>query len=257
LDHRVDRSVACATAGLALLEHVVAGAPSLRAVADELGDLARATGAHRVVVAVDDPRLGRQVFCSGRRPLGDEGTGLWGPERVEIEPADRPRDPAAVATGERLLLGAVRTTLRLVAEGADGEHRSPAMPFDQSLRIAVARARRTGWSSTLVLAEPIEPDVDARCGRAALVPEMLRAGESATLLDSGELGLLLDQTASGAVPGVLARVARAAGLGDLAFGLAVCPVETHDVDEMMALARERLADARNRARVHRGSEPAE
>src|ERR1700694_3841530 len=76
--------------------------PALRAVGAALAVLADGLGVEKVIVAVDDARLGRQVFCSGRKPLGEQGTGLRGPQGAWTQP---PRALDDVATS--LLVRAV------------------------------------------------------------------------------------------------------------------------------------------------------
>ena len=61
-----------------LIADLADASPALGAVGDALAVLADGLGVEKVIVAIDDGQLGRQVFCSGRLPLGDQGVGLRG-----------------------------------------------------------------------------------------------------------------------------------------------------------------------------------
>ncbi len=252
-DRRVDRGAVCARAGLELLGRVAGGTLPLRAIGEELDALARSLMADRVIVAVDDPQLGRQVFCSARRPLGDERTGLWGPEVVVTEP---PLELVSADAG--ILIGAVRCALGVAMRAEQIRRKATKEAFETALDVAVARARRSGWCCMLVLFDPVDRLAGEPDSRLDALRREVRAGEHVALVDGTTFGVLLDNTPSDRVPAVLARLTRVTDLGRLVFGVAGSPGEAASVDELMVLARERLEDARTRAfGIHRSSDPQE
>ena len=96
---------ALVAASTELLEGLNTAESPLSVVSASLAGLATTLGVTQVMVAIDDSEYGRQVFCSGRTPLGDGGELLWGPPRVRTDP------PRAIddALG-RLIVAAVTTT---------------------------------------------------------------------------------------------------------------------------------------------------
>ena len=85
-------SSAVANASIELLERLNASESPLSIVSSALLSLATTLGVDRAIVAIDDPHYGRQVFCSGRRLLGDDGDMLWGTPRMRtVAAAPDPR----------------------------------------------------------------------------------------------------------------------------------------------------------------------
>src|SRR3984885_14018196 len=103
--HSEHATTAMVTASADLLERLNAAESPLSIVSASLEQLATSLGVERAMVAIDDPEIGRQVFTSGRRMLGDNGDLLWGPPSVRTEPPI-PIDPAL----SRLIIAAVATT---------------------------------------------------------------------------------------------------------------------------------------------------
>jgi hypothetical protein len=255
-----------------LLGDLADAVPALRAVGDALAALAGGLGVHKVIVAVDDATLGRQVFCSGRVPLGDDGIGLRGPAGAWTQP---PSELDADAT--RLLVlavgvGVVRATTRgstgaaatggISATPAGEAHADATMSstratgLDQPVEAAVARtngltdlvteatarAVRHGWGFTLVL-------VRGDAGLAGALRPRLRAADTLITVSDHELALLLPETAGDRVPYVLARLAQASGAPPFSYGLACCPADGRDPAVLCRTASERLEEAWRAAAV--------
>jgi hypothetical protein len=225
-----------------LLGDLADAVPALRAVGDALAVLADGLGVDKVIVAVDDAALGRQVFCSGRAPLGEEGVGLGGPEGAWTQP---PRELDADAA--RLLLLAVRvgvvraTTRARSSETQDLEPRAvgavaPSSALTDAVTEAAARAVRHGWGFTLVL-------IRGDAGLADTLRPRLRAADTLVTAPTGELALLLPETAGDRVPYVLARLATASGAPPFSYGLACCPADGDDPAGLCRTAAERLEAA--------------
>jgi hypothetical protein len=233
-----------------LLGDLADAVPALRAVGDALASLADGLGVDKVIVAVDDPALGRQVFCSGRVPLGDDGVGLRGAAGAWTEP---PSDLDADAT--RLLMravcvGVVRAITRSMTRASTTLTTDLARSADTALvpatRLidvvteAAARAVRHGWGFTLVL---VHGDV----GVADALRPRLRAADSLVTVSGAELALVLPETAGDRVPFVLARLAQASGAPPFSYGLACCPADGRDPAHLCRTAAERLQAAREAA----------
>jgi hypothetical protein len=208
---------------------------ALDSVASSLDHLARDLGVGLVAAAIDDDCLGRQVFSSGRRNLGDLESLCFGAPRVEAEPG------VCFAPGEeRLLLAAIGLAL---------EHaRRPRSPRGttalDAMRLAAARGRRSGWSSTVVVAVVLERSAAVVVDAIEALHANVRAGEALSVLDDGRIVWVLDGTPSEHVPAALARLVQHVALGRLVFGVAICPSDGTDADELLTLAQSRLDEAR-------------
>jgi hypothetical protein len=237
-----------------LLGDLADAVPALRAVGDALAALADGLHVEKVIVAVDDATLGRQVFCSGRVPLGDDGVGLRGPAGAWTLP---PSELDADAT--RLLVRAVgvgvtRSTTRgsTGAAATGGISATPAGAADavvtraagltDLVTEAAARAVRHGWGFTLVL-------VRGDAGLADALRQRLRAADTLITVTGHELALLLPETAGDRVPYVLARLAQASTAPPFSYGLACCPADGRDPAVLCRTAAERLEEAWRAATV--------
>jgi hypothetical protein len=229
-----------------LLGDLADAVPALRAVGDALAQLADGLGVEKVIVAIDDAALGRQVFCSGRAPLGDDGVGLGGAAGAWTQPPSA-LDPDAT----RLLLravgvGVVRSITRTRAAATTDLARVPATapaPTHNLIDVvteATARAVRHGWGFTLVL-------LRGEAGLAEALRPRLRVADTLMNITGGELALLLPETAGDRVPFVLARLAEAGGAPPFSYGLACCPADGRDASLLCRTAAERLDAARNAA----------
>jgi hypothetical protein len=254
-----------------LLGDLADGVAPLRAVGDALTRLADGLGVEKVVVAVDDPSLGRQVFCSGRRPLGDDGTGLAGPPGAWSEPPHPLDDPATLLLVRAIGVGVGRATRRhappaipppppppAIAPAASPatepapapEVAPPSEPATEpepagevsivesagladAVVGATARAVRHGWGFTLVLARGGSGLTDGLRAR-------LRAADTLVAVSDHELALLLPETAGDRVPRILARLAEGGGVPSFSYGLACCPADGADPGALCRTAAERL-----------------
>jgi hypothetical protein len=201
-------------------------------VSTSLATLATTLGVHQVMVAIDDVEYGRQVFCSGRTPLGDSGELLWGPPRVRTDP------PRAIddALG-RLIVAAVTTTF----ERARSSQQAVARPDDLivGLGAATQRSARYGWGFTLVLVRMDDGDDRNR----ARVEAHLRGGDSLIELGPRDLALIMPAAPGDEVPTILARVGRSGTVSTFCYGLAACPGDAREPGALLALAAARLRDA--------------
>lgn len=230
-----------------LLEVACAEESPFDAISTSLASLAAALGVHRVVVAIDDPRCGRQVFSSDPRPLGPWPVGLTGPPRLLTDlPLRIPR------RAEAALLASVQAafTRSRQPQAPVGTTPSALTPVDQLARpvyAAVARARRYGWGFTLVCIA-LGPSDDGAGSPTRISPvdlgAALRTGDSVIDLGPGRVGLLLEGTHDEEIPPILARLARNAELPPFSFGLVHCPGDGLDAQALIDTALGRLVDAR-------------
>jgi hypothetical protein len=216
----------------------------LRAVGDALATLAAGLGVEKVIVAIDDARLGRQVFCSGRVPLGDDGLGLRGPQGAWTLPP-RPLDDVATAVLIRAVgVGVVRSTTR--TPGANREidriASDPTDPITDAVATAAARALRHGWGFTLVL-------LRGAPGLADVLRARMRGADLLVVGTGSEIAMLLPQTAGDRVPAVLARLAAAEGAPRFSYGLACCPADGTNPRQLVGTAFERLEEAAHATEV--------
>jgi hypothetical protein len=233
-----------------LLGDLADAVPALRAVGDALALLADGLGVEKVIVAIDDPQLGRQVFCSGRAPLGEDAIGLWGPTGAWTEPPSQLDDTATMLLVRAVGVGVVRSSATLPArpvrsgtvavEAAPGAELTRSTALVDAITAAAARAVRHGWGFTLVLAEG-EP------GLAQGLGAHRRAADSLIAVSDVGVALLLPETAGDRVPQVLARLASAGGVPPFRYGLACCPADGVDPAILSRVAAERLQAARNAA----------
>ena len=226
-----------------LIGDLADAAPALGAVGDALAVLADGLGVEKVIVAVDDGLLGRQVFCSGRAMLGDDGVGLRGPQGAWTQPP-RPLDPVATSILIRSIgIGVNRSIARGSISPTPGAVIAEASSVTHAVASATARAVRHGWGFTLVL---VRGDSGADAERGALAAGLnarLRAADELVAGENNEVALLLPQTAGDRVPVVLARLAAAADVPPFSYGLACCPADGTDAATLCATAAARLAAA--------------
>ncbi|HEY1737265.1 MAG TPA: hypothetical protein VGI86_01065 [Acidimicrobiia bacterium] len=230
-----------------LATRISEGDGPLGVIADALTELAAALAAERVVVAVDDARLGRQVFTSARAPLGVEPIGLFGAPGIWTEPAelvDRlPRNES------ELLRASIGAAVHALPHNVPASH-SPDLPTTRESRSAsagfvgaVARAREHGWSFTLALVR--FDDGDHSPARIAGVWSGLRPGDTADAAPAGfdAITVLLPATRDDEAAAILATAIRRGGLPRCAFGLIRCPADADEPTRLLALARQRLTEA--------------
>jgi hypothetical protein len=236
-------SAAVANASIELLERLNAAESPLTIVSSALLSLATKLGVDRAIVAIDDPHYGRQVFCSGRRLLGDDGDMLWGVPRVRTVP-HRPIED----TYGRLIVAAIataferaQTTQELATIGPDA--------LIGAVRAAVDRCARYGWGFTLVLIRLDEGDNHT----LEQVEAQLRASDTLLELGKRDIAILLPSAADHEVPTILTRVGQGGAVSTFCYGLAACPGDSADASALLALAAARLHDAestRDNSEVH-------
>jgi len=217
-----------------LLEGLNAAQSPLSLVSDSLATLAATLGVGQVMVAIDDAEYGRQVFCSGRTPLGDSGDLLWGPPQVRTDPP-RALDDAL----SRLIVATVTTTFERARTSKQPV--AVARPDDLIIGLGAAtqRATRYGWAFTLVLMRLDEADER----NPARVEAHLRSGDTLIELGPRDLALLMPAAPGDEVPTILARVGRSGTVSTFCYGLAACPADAAEAGALLALAAARLRDA--------------
>ena len=220
-----------------LLERLNAAESPLSVVSASLTGLAQTLGVDQAMVAIDDAQYGRQVFSSGRRPLGDSGDLLWGPPGVRTDPPHAIDEPLA-----RLIVAAVTTTCASARINATTPAvRGPGRPEDllAPLGVATERSARYGWSFTLVLVRLDEADRDT----PERIKAHLRASDTLIGLGTRDLGIVLPAAAGDQIPGILARVGKGGTVSTFCYGLAACPGDANEPSSLLALATARLRDA--------------
>ncbi|HTL84312.1 MAG TPA: GGDEF domain-containing protein [Acidimicrobiia bacterium] len=240
-------SVATSESGIALIYK------ALDALVDqfELDDAA---------VVIDEPGLGRQVFCAGRRPLGSED------EELLVSPPGLYTQPALENHGfdRSMMLSLCVLALRLDVLRYDAWHDPltgmfDRRSFDRLLEMAIARSNRYGWPFTLVMLDldhfkTINDEQGHQAGDAVLrdlgerFRRALRFGDNAGRIGGDEFAMILPNTEPDLVPALLDRVRTAEGVDSpcpaFSFGVAQCPQEATQFDELVQLADERLYEAK-------------
>jgi hypothetical protein len=241
-----DSTSALLATSTAVLERLNASESPLSIVSESLANLASALGVEQAFVAIDDAQYGRQVFSSGRRPLGDGGDLLFGPPRVRTEPA-RPMDDAVA----RLIVATVTTaferahassTTSAAATTAGAEPVRQTSRADELLAllgVATERSARYGWGFTLVLIRVDDADADT----ARRIETHLRASDTMAVLDDRDVALVLPAASDEQVPTILGRIGQGGTVSTFCYGLATCPGDTADPHDLLALAAARLRDA--------------
>ncbi len=215
-------------------------------------------------VVIEEPSLGPQVFCAGRRPLGTEdeellvsAPGLYTRPALDDHSFDR-----------SLMLTLCVLALRLDVLRYDAWHDAltglyDRRSFDRLLEMAIARSSRYGWPFTLVLLDldhfkTINDDHGHQAGDAALrdlgerFRRALRFGDNAGRIGGDEFAMILPNTEADLVPALLDRVRRAEGVENacpaFSFGVAQCPQEATEFDKLVQLADTRLYEAKQAKR---------
>jgi diguanylate cyclase (GGDEF)-like protein len=205
-------------------------------------------------LVVYEAGLGHQVFRAGRQLLREEET-----ELLENQPGvytNPPLEPGQLDEGPLLDLCSVALRLDLLRYDAGHDSLTglyDRRSFDRLLDLSIARTRRYGWRFTLVILDinrfKALNDRDGHAaGDAALrglgerLRRVLRFGDEAARIGGDEFALILPETDSAAVPGLVERIE---GSEDgpalsLSFGCASCPEEAENFDTLFRLADERL-----------------
>jgi diguanylate cyclase (GGDEF)-like protein len=211
-------------------------------------------------VVIEEPGLGRQVFCAGRRPLGPDD------EELLVSPPGLYTQPALENHGfdRSLMLSLCVLALRLDVLRYDAWHDPltglfDRRSFDRLLRMAIARSTRYGWPFTLVMLDldhfkTINDEQGHQAGDAVLrdlgerFRRALRFGDNAGRIGGDEFAMILPNTEPDLVPTLLDRVRSAEGVERscpaFSFGVAQCPQEATEFDALVQLADSRLYEAK-------------
>jgi diguanylate cyclase (GGDEF)-like protein len=261
-DREVDWSAA--EAGLDALALELATASSgIAFVYRALDRLAVAGGWRDVVLVLDEPTLGKQVFRSRRQPpwegivdLAHAAPGLY----VD----GHPLDAGLAATASRLCGVALR--MDLLRHDASHDSLTGLLnrrSFDELLVQSASRSVRYGWPFALVL---IDIDrfkaLNDRLGHeggdrmlqavGAELRQSLRAGDVAARLGGDEFALILAKGDPALVTALVRRMETAVRNAlegeEMGFsaGMALAPQEATDVTELYRLADRRLYEAKRR-----------
>jgi hypothetical protein len=229
-----DVTAALLTTSTELLERLNAAQSPLTIVSDSLAKLATTLGVTQVMVAIDDAECGRQVFSSGRTPLGDSGDLLLGPPQVRTVPP-RALDEAL----SRLIVATVTTTFERARTSKSPATVSRSDDLIIALGAATERCARYGWGFTLVLVRLDEADKR----NPARVEAHMRTGDTLIELGPRDLAILMPAAPGDEVPTILARVGRSGTVSTFCYGLAACPGDATEAAALLALAAARLRDA--------------
>jgi hypothetical protein len=146
-----------------------------------------------------------------------------------------------------LIIAAVTTTFER-AQLARDQFTGPDALLN-AIRAAVDRSARYGWGFTLVL---IRAD-DTAGHKPGEVAEHLRVSDTVMELGPRDLAILLPDAADTEVPAILSRVGQGGAVSTFCYGLATCPGDASDADQLLGLAGARLRDAtasRGESEVH-------
>jgi diguanylate cyclase (GGDEF)-like protein len=215
-------------------------------------------------VVLEEPNLGPQVFCAGRRPLGlDDEELLVSAPGLYTRPALDER-----SFDRSLLLTLCVLALRLDVLRYDAWHDAltglyDRRSFDRLLEMAIARSTRYEWPFTLVMLDLdhfklLNDERGHQAGDAALrdlgerFRRTLRFGDNAGRIGGDEFAMILPNTEPDLVPALLDRVRRADGVDSacpaFSYGVVQCPQEATEFEALMQLADARLYEAKQAKR---------
>lgn len=258
-DRRPDGLLASVTADL------TASDTGIEFVYRSLARLRERTKADDVLVIVDEPPLGRQVFRADRAPVDS----TWarelirtGEPGVHATPVDI--EPAVAASVASLCSIAVRLDVARhdsLHDGLTGVLNRRA--FDDLLESSCARSERYGWNMTIVLLDVDHfKSVNDRLGHAAgdsvlqvVASELrtrLRVGDAAARIGGDEFGLLLPNADAQAVGPLVKRIEAAlhdavpSAAVTLSAGAATAPDDGSDPRQLFRVADRRLYEVKPR-----------
>jgi diguanylate cyclase (GGDEF)-like protein len=212
-------------------------------------------------VVIDEAVMGRQIFRAGRRPIDDAAAEVL----LELEPGlytEPALPPEALDTA--MVASLCIVALRMEVLRYDSWHDPltglyDRRTFDRLLEMSVARSFRYHWPFTLVVIDldglkVINDSEGHAAGDAALralgdrFRRVLRFGDNAARIGGDEFALILPNTDPDDVPMLLERIG-ATQLGDrpcppFSYGVAQCPSESDDVENLFKLADTRLYEAK-------------
>jgi diguanylate cyclase (GGDEF)-like protein len=221
-----------------------------------LDALVQQLGLDDAAVVLDEPGIGRQVFCAGRRPLGPDD------EELLVSEPGLYTQPALGEQGfdRALMLSLCMLALRLDVLRYDAWHDPltglyDRRSFNRLLEMAVSRSSRYGWPFTLVMVDlddlkVINDQFGHPAGDAALrdlgerFRRALRFGDNAARIGGDEFALILPNTEAALVPTLLRRIESAPGFErpcpQFSYGYAECPRDAAEAEDLIRLADMRL-----------------
>lgn len=247
--------------GAVMVDELAASESGLAIIYHALDALVAEHDLHDAAVVIEEPGLGRQVFRAGRKPLDDPGgealleapTGLYTDPAVDADTID-----SSLVT--RLCAVALRMEMLRYDSWHDGlTELYDRRTFDRLLSMSVARSVRYQWPFTLVIVDldalkQINDERGHPAGDAAIraladrFRQILRFGDNAARIGGDEFALILPSTDPDNVPPLLERIG-ASVVGDepcpaFSYGVAQCPMEAESAEDLVALADQRLYDAK-------------
>jgi diguanylate cyclase (GGDEF)-like protein len=242
--------------GAALVEQLARDESGLAVVYRSLDELVEKFELTDAALVIDEPGMGRQVFCAGRRPLDEDDELLF-----TLDPGvytDPPLETDEIDA--ELLTNLCTVALRLDLLRYDAWHDPltslyDRRSFDRLLEMAVAQSRRYDWQFTLVIFDLDDFKIlNDRQGHAAgddllrslgeRLQHTLRFGDTAARIGGDEFALILPGTDPEALPKLVERVLNGDLGTTLSYGFSVCPTEADDFDRLFKLADERLYEAK-------------
>jgi len=242
--------------GAALVDELATQESGLAVVYQALDRLVERFDLHDAAIVVDEPGLGRQVFCAGRRPLDEDDELLF-----TLEPGvytDPPLETDEIDASMLMNLCAVALRLDLLRYDAWHDPLTALYDrrsFDRLLERAVSQSRRYDWNFTLVMLDLDNfKELNDREGHAAgdaflrslaeRFQRALRFGDTAARIGGDEFALILPDTEPDSLPKLIERIVGEPAQVTVSYGFAVCPSEADEVDRLFKLADERLYDAK-------------
>jgi len=207
-------------------------------------------------IVVDEPGLGRQVFCAGRRPLDEDDELLF-----TLEPGVYTDPPLETDEIDATMLTSLcSVALRLDLLRYDAWHDPltslyDRRSFDRLLEAAVSQSRRYAWKFLLVILDVDNlKELNDRDGHAAgdailrtlaeRFHHTLRFGDTAARIGGDEFALILPDTNPAALPKLIERITDDNAGFSVSYGSARSPDEADDFDRLFKLADERLYEAK-------------
>ena len=255
-DDVADASDAVNALGASLVGDLAAQESGLAVVYRALDALVERYRLEDAAIVVDEPGLGRQVFCAGRRPLDEDDELLF-----TLEPGVYTDPPLETDEVDATMLTSLCTiALRLDLLRYDAWH-DPLTSlynrrsFDRLLESAVSQSRRYDWKLLLVILDVDNlKELNDREGHAAgdavlrtlaeRFHSAVRFGDTAARIGGDEFALILPDTVPAALPKLIERITRDSKELSMSYGCARCPDEADDTERLFKLADERLYEAK-------------
>jgi diguanylate cyclase (GGDEF)-like protein len=246
--------------GAQLSADIVATESGIALIYRALDRLVDELGLEDAALVVDDSELGRQVFRAGRRGLREDEMRL-----IDLPSGLYTSPPMPDTSFDASLLASLSLiALRLDLQRHDSAH-DPLTglytrgTFTRLLNTAIARSRRLGWRFALVLVDlddlkSVNDKYGHPAGDAALralaqyLRTALRLSDDAARIGGDEFALILPETDAEQVARLFERIDTDDDqpVPRFSYGAAICPTDATDSDELLALADQRLYDAKRR-----------